>query len=191
MDINLNAAYLKNIYNPGQAVNRPELPYYGRSSNLDFRNNRDSAVISEEARRLQDTRQVAGSNERAVDQLNDMYKPGFEQPILRSERSLEVPQAVRSERPPQPPAQDPPEGLDTLREDESLYRVQQQQSERNRQPAPPRPTSSDDLVDVFREVQNLRGANANINSFNTSSMLQAYGAAANVLQASMVVNYKV
>ena len=159
------------------------------------RDDRDIAIISEEARRLQRSTRAMGPVESSVSQQREMLIPGQGQTELQPQAGLEPPRDISSASPDQGQPEREMEiepGLDRL---DQLDRPGQQGPAATSPEAPAaqqtaaRAAESDNFQQQLQDL--TRSTAANINSVNSSSIVQAYASAANVTQATMIVNYKV
>ncbi len=192
-----NQAYMRELYETQNSARREQVPD-SPLNNVGQLNKRDSLFISAETKRMRQVEQALNVNGNILDQQGAIYRPGLEETVLRSDLNT---QPDRTERPeaeqrnvtanntaPTPEADfEQP----TLQHDRRS--IEAQQSVRNE---PTDPVNSD--RESSRRVekgnenrQNLTNGSANINSVNSSTLIQAYAAAANVNQASYIVNFKV
>ncbi len=203
MSVNFNpvvpkAAYLRDIYfgqneNENNS-NRPEAERReseNRSSGII--NQPDTLTISDEAQRMQRLSEMANIHDATLGQQREMYRPGLEQTEIRSEAGLEEPretghEIIRKNEIPVNKQQEEP----VLREEEGIREnpVRPEQAVQNQRP-PLEETSFGEAETRARSSEDMRAAEANIKTFNSSSLVQAYATAANVTQASFTINYKV
>ena len=151
---------------------------------------RDSLFLSAEARRLYQVNRDLNVNENILDQQGDIYRPGLEVTVLRSEESLQSQQPDR-------PEITPVKTVEVEVSDE-LNRLELKPGSTNQASATnindtvsPEKLSARETDRSTADRQNLTSEDANINTVNSSSLIQAYAAAANVNQASYTVNFKV
>jgi hypothetical protein len=181
-----NVAYMRELYSSGPGTGQGQVNEAARQP-PDSAGNRDSLFISAEARRMYHVNQALNVNENILDQQGDIYRPGQEQTVMRSDFSLKVDRNERQA----PEAAPPPERTESIEpEVMEINRNQSAGRVENNSPAAER--------DNNRRVEQVQTDNQSVNTpagitntVNRSDLLQAYSAAANVNQASYIVNYKV
>ncbi|MGM0653380.1 MAG: hypothetical protein ACQES4_11475 [Bacillota bacterium] len=191
-----NAAYLRDIYfgqNENENIsNRSESARQeseNRSSGI--MNQQDTVTISAEARNMQRLSGMNNIDDTTLGQQREMYRPGLEQTEIRSEAGIEEPREANNEviRGSEMPVKEQEE-LVSLKEQEGM-REAPARFEKNEQQPLREEESFGEAQQRARSSEDMRTVEANINSFNSSSLVQAYATAANVTQASFTVNYKV
>ena len=190
VNFNTNApdvAYMRELYSsrPGSGqgqVNEAARQLPGSA------NNRDSLFISAEARRMYHVNQALNVNENILDQQGDIYRPGLEQTVMRSEASLEVERAERMPLETTLPAENREPVRPVEIENNSVNNPGR--VEYNRAPAAERENTRR-IEQVQTATQSVTTPVGLTNTVNKSDLIQAYSAAANVNQASYVVNFKV
>ncbi len=196
MNVNFNTsiasqAYKRELYGAeNQGSGRPEQAPEAAKVRPGQVAGRDSLFLSAEARRLYQVNRDLNVNENIIGQQGDIYRPGLEVTVLRSEENL---QSQRAEQPEPPRVSAPePENSDDLNRLEMDVRVSNEApAQTNNNNSEPERISAADTERSIAASQNLTSEEANINTVNSSNLLQAYAAAANVNQASYTVNYKV
>ncbi len=192
-----NQAYLRELYetqNASRLEQVPEAPqnYVGQL------NKRDSLFISAETKRMRQVEQALNVNGNILDQQGAIYRPGLEVTVLRSDLNT---QPDRTERPeaeqrnvtanntaPTPEADfEQP----SLQHDSLSIVAEKPVRNETASPVSSERESSRVVEKGNENRQNLTTGSANINSVNSSTLIQAYAAAANVNQASYIVNFKV
>lgn len=191
MEVNLNQAmfradYMREVYssrNPVSNNNRA-----GQDLISVREDERDIAIISEEARRLQHSTKAMGSNESSLDQQRDILIPGQDQTELKPDAGLEPSREFEnSEQTPAP----------EIIEEQAVeyYNLERSESSRSgaveTEAAESREASAEQPVEAAENQQDNTSTQANINNINRSSLVQAYASAANVTQATLTVNFKV
>lgn len=202
MSVNFNpvvpdAAHIRNIYfeQNDNNNNRSTAAQQRDAENNTTRimDRRDTINISNEARTLQRLSSMNNIHDTTLGQQREIYRPGLEQTELRSEAGLEEPREAGNEvirgNDVTASEQQVPAGL---REEEGLREAPAgpEQNEQGNQP-PEEETRIGEVERRARSSEDMREVEANINTFNNSSLIQAYATAANVTQASFTVNYKV
>ncbi len=190
MNVNFSraiTAYSRDLSNSLNRVNE-RLSRGSVDQSTSIKNERDLAIISEEARRLQRSRKALGTHESSVDQKRDMIIPGQDQTELRLEKKLEQ-QAEAAYKPQK--ANDVAEANNStnrLNDVENRYRMF---SDQDRTEAPPsEDIKPQEIITADEELKDNTSVEANVNRFKQSSQIQAYASAANMTQASLIVNYK-
>lgn len=202
MSVNFNpvvpdAAHIRNIYfeqnennNNHSAVAQQREAENNTTRIMD---RRDTLNISNEARTLQRLSSMNNIHDTTLGQQCEIYRPGLDQTELRSEASLKEPRET---------------GNEVIRGNEITANEQREEvvsrEEEGLRDAPARPEQAEQEQQLPREEakfgeaerrarssEDMREVEANINTFNSSSLFQAYATAANVTQASFTVNYKV
>jgi len=183
------AQYFRSIYAEPKSHNSG-LAKANRELSLPDQNDRDRAIISEEARRMQRSTKTLGTNESSFDQHRQILIPGQDQTELQPQAGLKPARAtddmlnINKELSPDPV---PPQ--EALRKTVAKSTGPQQEAPGSIS-EPPKPVAEDTL-NIIESQQDYRSLEANINNINRSSQLQSYATAANITQASMTVNYKV
>ncbi len=192
-----NQAYMRELYETQNTARREQVPEAPQNNALQL-NKRDSLFISAETKRLRQVEQALNVNGNILDQQGAIYRPGLEETVLRSDLNTEP---NRNERPEaeqrkiitSATALKPEADLEQISYRHDSQSIEAQQPVRNE---PTDPVRSE--REAFRRIesgnedrQNLTTGSANINSVNSSTLIQAYAAAANVNQASYIVNFKV
>ncbi len=197
MNVNTNSSivsqtYMRELYGAqqGQGGGRREVAPEAAQVRPGQVAGRDSLFLSAEARRTYQVNRDLNVNENILGQQGDIYRPGLEVAVMRSEESLQPQRPEPTELPPVKAAE--------IESSDELNRLEIETGSTNQAPAP----SSNDTASPERlsareadrgtaNRQNLTSEAANINTVNSSSLVQAYAAAANVNQASYTVNFKV
>ncbi len=193
-----NAAHIRSIYfgqNDNETnSNRPESDRQqpeNRSSSI--MNQRDTLTISAEARNMQRSSSMNNINDTTLGQQREIYRPGLEQTEIRSEAGIEDTRETASEmiEESERTASEQQEQL-SRREEEEIREAPSRTEQAEQDQRPSREEANfGEAERRARSSEDLRAVEANINSFNSSSLVQAYATAANVTQASFTVNYKV
>lgn len=197
MNVNSNSSivsqtYMRELYGSqqGQGGGRREAAPEAAQVRPGQVADRDTLFLSAEARRMYQVNRDLNVNENILDQQGDIYRPGLEVAVMRSEESL---QPQRPERPELPPVK-----AAEIESSDELNRLEIETGSNNQAPAPssnnttsPERLSARETDRNTADRQNLTSEAANINTVNSSSLIQAYAAAANVNQASYTVNFKV
>ena len=192
-----NQAYMRELYETQNVSRREQVPE-APQNNVGQLNKRDSLFISAETKRMRQGEQALNLNGNILDQQGAIYRPGLEETVLRSDLNA---QPDRTERPEaelrnltaNSKAPNQVAELEQLTMQSDSRSIEIQQPARS-EPADPVISASESSRRVERDTenrQNLTNGNANINSVNSSTLIQAYAAAANVNQASYIVNFKV
>jgi hypothetical protein len=192
-----NQAYMRELYETQNVSRREQVPEAPQNNVVQL-NKRDSLFISAETKRMRQVEQALNVNGNILDQQGAIYRPGLEDTVLRSDLNT---QPDRTERPEAEQrnvsantrALNPAAGFEQISYQHDNPSFEAQQPARNE---PTDPVSSERessrVVEKGNENrQNLTTGSANINSVNSSTLIQAYAAAANVNQASYIVNFKV
>ena len=194
MNINPNQAmfqaeYFRNLYADQNLNNAGQIrPDVERADNQ--KDERDIAIISEEARRMQRSTKALGSNESSLDQQREMLVPGQIQTEMQPRSGIEAENHTvnRVEQPREPETVSYNEQLtnDMAVQSESAQREDNVDTNTGT-----RESSIDEVINRNENLQNNSSVEANINNINLSSQIQAYASAANLTQATMIVNHKV
>jgi hypothetical protein len=199
MNVNSNSnivsqTYMRELYGSqqGQGGGRREVAPEAAQVRPGQSAGRDTLFLSAEARRLYQVNRDLNVNENILTQQGDIYRPGLEETVLRSEESFKPQRSEQTE----PPAVNQIEApsSDELRRLEMEVRVNNEapaQINANEPTAVPERLSASETERSLADRQNFTSEEANINAVNSSNLIQAYAAAANVNQASYTVNYKV
>lgn len=192
-----NAAYLRDIYfgqNENENNSNRNEPDRQESENRSsgIMNQRDTLTISAEAQRMQRLSEMTNIDDTTLGQQREIYRPGLEQTEIRSEAGLEEPRNVNNEvlREEVMPVNEQDE-IHGLSEQEATREPAAAPAEPETAPPPPEETRFGESERIARNSEDMRAVEANINTFNSSSLVQAYATAANVTQASFTINYKV
>jgi hypothetical protein len=196
MNVNFNTsiasqAYKRELYGAeNQGGSRPEQVPEAAQVRPGQVAGRDSLFLSAEARRLYQVNRDLNVNENILNQQGDIYRPGLEETVLRSEESLQPQRAEQAG----PPRMDRPEVVDSddLNKLELELRVTKETADQtNNNDTSLERISTAEADRSVSDRHNLTSETANINTVNSSTLIQAYAAAANVNQASYTVNFKV
>ena len=199
MSVNFNPSiasqtYLRELYGAqqGQGGGRREAAPEAAQVRPGQVAGRDSLFLSAEARRLYQVNRDLNVNENILTQQGDIYRPGLEETVLRSEESLQPQRVEQTE--PLVTNTDESTGSDDLNRLEIEVRVNNEAPDKTNTNSSTSMSERLSTVESDRSVadrQNLTSEEANINAVNSSNLIQAYAAAANVTQASYTVNFKV
>ncbi len=192
-----NQAYMRELYETQNVAGREKAPE-APQNNVGQLNKRDSLFISAEAKRMRQVEQALNVNGNILDQQGAIYRPGLEETVLRSDLNT---QPDRTERPEAEQRNITTNIIAPIPEAE-LEDLSVQNDNRSIEAQPPVINEPTNPIRNERESlrrlekdnesrQNMSTGSANINSVNSSTLIQAYAAAANVNQASYIVNFKV